>query len=65
MMQLNITIATCLCESFHRAPGVVGELADDQVQFMVPKAIQENVLDCGTQMFQNQTYDGGTSGAVA
>lgn len=44
---------TCVSEGLYHVPGVVASLTDDQVQFVVPETILQNVLDGGTQMLQD------------
>lgn len=50
---------------FHDAPRVIAPLTDDEIQLVIPEAVFQDVLDGGTQMFQDQTSNCGAAGAVA
>lgn len=61
---LAFTLRTNPGGDFHHTPGVVASLPDDEIQFVIPEAVLQNVLDRRTQMFQDQTGDRRTAGAV-
>lgn len=61
---LILTLRTNPGGDFHHTPGVVASLPDDEIQFVIPEAVLQNVLDRRTQMFQDQTSDRRAAGAV-